>query len=202
MFLPRKLQKRSNAGRSTHTQGSVEPAIDKLNDNVSVHPVSNENGSSSAIHNVDQPASKQAKQETSKLDRLVEFLYMRLSPLYLSLSHTGEAGIESRSSTRTFCSTSTISTRKRKSSPVNSVELALSISRDSWHCYLVLARAASPSACCQKRLRVSQRARRSTGFCCTRTHFCSNGYPHIFEPDTILRMSTFLPQLPRSWHLC
>ncbi|KAF6767195.1 hypothetical protein PSEUBRA_003159 [Kalmanozyma brasiliensis GHG001] len=106
MFLPRKLQKRSQNGRtikqrsaSVATELSVRDDGDAREDRGSVRfgstPGSTQDASSPELTGrhqdvASQPASRSIS-ETGKLDRLVDFLFLRLSPLSLVLSARGQA---------------------------------------------------------------------------------------------------------------
>ncbi|KAJ9475900.1 hypothetical protein PHBOTO_005972 [Pseudozyma hubeiensis] len=103
MFLPRKLQKRSHAGRATAPIAKKTAAEDPNDKVIEVLESPQKGQQSSLLHNSPStdrsdtrvgaspsppPKSCRASVETAKLDRLVDFLYMRLSPLALTPSQT------------------------------------------------------------------------------------------------------------------
>ncbi|SJX66347.1 uncharacterized protein SRS1_16668 [Sporisorium reilianum f. sp. reilianum] len=94
MFLPRKLQKRSHPGRNAQSSGAGSAANGANQDvgqakSEAVERVAAAVSSSSACTpQVEASSSAPSKAEADTLDRLVEFLYMRLSPLSLAAHHT------------------------------------------------------------------------------------------------------------------
>ncbi|CDS00111.1 hypothetical protein, partial [Sporisorium scitamineum] len=95
MFLPRKLQKRTHAGRSAQSdavssvaqQAKRDVAQLKPSDEIAQQEATAANSSSAwtstyATPQAESPSpTPNSKPETAKLDRLVEFLYTQLSPL-------------------------------------------------------------------------------------------------------------------------
>lgn len=113
MFLPRKLQKRSNASRTTH-QNTAQPAVYGSTDHVvEVDPDVGSNNKAQALEDstlidlqnntfigqssVSPLQSQRSTAEAAKLDRLVDFLYMRLSPLNSSASDLNQSEEEKKS---------------------------------------------------------------------------------------------------------
>ncbi|GAC94241.1 hypothetical protein PHSY_001812 [Pseudozyma hubeiensis SY62] len=102
MFLPRKLQKRSNAGRAAAPIATKTAAEDPNDKVIKVVESPQKGQQSSLLHDSPSanrsdtlgaslsppPKSCRTGVEAAKLDRLVDFLYMRLSPLNLTLSQT------------------------------------------------------------------------------------------------------------------
>ncbi|CDU24292.1 uncharacterized protein SPSC_03363 [Sporisorium scitamineum] len=101
MFLPRKLQKRTHAGRSAQSdavssvaqQAKRDVAQLKPSDEIAQQEATAANSSSAwtstyATPQAESPSpTPNSKPETAKLDRLVEFLYTQLSPLVAPLTH-------------------------------------------------------------------------------------------------------------------
>ncbi|TKY87512.1 hypothetical protein EX895_003526 [Sporisorium graminicola] len=105
MFLPRKLQKRTHAGRTTPSNAAAyaaqqfdqhitEPQSDGGTAQQQAAAISTPCGSSSK-HTASQgqasPSASDSKAEAAKLDRLVDFLFVRLSPLGLRMSHSDQS---------------------------------------------------------------------------------------------------------------
>ncbi|SPO31599.1 uncharacterized protein UTRI_06373_B [Ustilago trichophora] len=107
MFLPRKLQKRAHPSRTAqssqdrakiaaaaksktsstegdnHIETSLSASSPGLDDHHELSAVSSQNSSAAAHHEAQKTTASSA--EAAKLDRLVEFLFLRLSPLSLAL---------------------------------------------------------------------------------------------------------------------
>ncbi|CBQ71320.1 conserved hypothetical protein [Sporisorium reilianum SRZ2] len=89
MFLPRKLQKRSHAGRSASSAANqANQDVGQVKAEAGQQGAAAVSSSSACTPQVEASSSAPSKAEADKLDRLVEFLYMRLSPLSLAAHHT------------------------------------------------------------------------------------------------------------------
>lgn len=92
MFVPRKLQKRTHPNRKAQSSAQVTDAnfeashSQLLSNNDGEQADQGRSSSSNTSSNAPARLPEASPAESAKLDRLVEFLFARLSPLYLALA--------------------------------------------------------------------------------------------------------------------